>query len=332
MKALIQKLTETFGPSGHEDAVREIIRAEVEPLADEVRVDALGSLIAVKCAAKPGGRKILLAAHMDEIGLIVTHVDANGFLRFTTLGGVYPRTLVGGRVRFLDGTPGIIGGEVLSDLSRLHTIEQLFIDTGAASRKDVKIKVGDVAAFDRPFLDLGGRIVAKSLDNRIGVAALIESLRQLKSTPNDAYFVFTTREELSGEAGAVTASFGIEPDLALAVDVTSPGDTPKGHKTDAALGKGPAIRIKDTGVLSDPQVVAWIDRTAHKNKLPVQRQVASLGTTDARGIQVSRAGVPVSCLAIPCRYIHTPSEMVDMGDVENTVKLLSALVSAPAAF
>ena len=329
MKALIQTLTETFGPSGHEDAVRAVIRAQVEPLADEVRVDALGSLIAVKRAARNGGKKILLAAHMDEIGLIVSHVDEKGFLRFTTLGGVPPRTLVGGRVRFLNGTAGIIGGEVLENWDKVHILEQLFIDIGASSSKDVKIKIGDVAAMERPFLDLGKRIIAKSLDDRIGVAVLIETLRQLKMTPHDVYFVFTTREELSSEAGAAAVTFGIEPDLALSVDVTSTGDTPKGHKTDVALGKGPAIRIHDPGVLSDPRLVAWIDQTARKNKIPFQRQVSTFGTTDARAMQASRSGVPVSCLAIPCRYIHTPSEMVDMEDVQNTVKLLIYLLSAP---
>ncbi len=332
MKALIEKLTDVFGPSGYEDAVRTLIHGEVESFADEARVDALGNLIAVKHPAKPGGKKILLAAHMDEIGLIVTHVDENGFLRFTTLGGVIPRTLVGGRVRFLDGTPGVVGGELLSDLSKVHTFEQLFVDTGAASPKDVKIKIGDVAAMERPFLDLGERIVAKSLDNRVGVAALIETLRQLKSTAHEVYFLFTSREELSSEVGASVAAFGLAPDLALAVDVTSTGDTPKGARSAVGLGKGPVIRIKDSGVLSDPQVVAWVDRVARKSRFPLQRQVGSLGATDARAIQVSRAGVPVSCLAIPCRYIHTPSEMVDMNDVQNMVRLLLALLEAPVTF
>lgn len=272
MKALIQKLTEAFGPSGHEDAVRAIIRAEVEPLADQVRVDALGNLIAVKRAAQTGARKILLAAHMDEIGLIVTHIDENGFLRFTALGGVFPRTLIGGRVRFLDGTPGVIGGEPLENSSQVHTIEQMFIDVGAVSRKDVRVKIGDVAALDRPFLDMGRRVVAKALDNRIGVAVLVETLRRLKLTPHEVYFVFTSREELGGEAGATTAAFGLEPDLALSVDVTSTGDTPKGKLADVSLGNGPVIRIKDPGVLSDPRVVAWIDHAARKHKLPIQRQ------------------------------------------------------------
>lgn len=330
MKALIRKLTEALGPPGHEDAVRAILRSEVEPLADEVRIDALGNLIAFKRADQVGGKKILLAAHMDEIGLMVTHVDRNGFLRFSALGGVFPRTLIGGRVRFLDGTSGVIGGEPLENPSQIHTIEQMFIDIGAISRQDVPLKIGDVATLERPFLDMGKRIAAKSLDNRIGTAVLVETLRRLKLTPHEVYFVFTTREELSNEVGAATAAFGLEPDLALSVDVTNANDTPaKGMQVDVALGHGPAIRIKDAGVLSDPRVVAWIDFTAQKNKLPIQRQVTVHGTTDARAMLVSRTGVPVSCLAIPCRYIHTPSEMVDMDDVENAITLLTTLLSAP---
>jgi endoglucanase len=334
MKPLIQKLTETFSPSGYENAIREIIRAEIEPLADEMRVDALGNLIVRipptggKGTAGKNGKKIMLAAHMDEIGLIATHIDENGFIRFTTLGGVRPHTLLGGRVRFADGTPGVIGGERITDTTKAYTFEQLFVDVGAASRKDCPVKVGDVAAFERPFLDLGKRLVAKSMDDRIGCVVLIETLRGLKITPHELYFVFSTQEEV-GIRGVTGAAFGLDPDLGLAVDVTGTGDTPKGSKMEVALGKGPAVKVKDGGMLADPRVVEWMIRGAEKAKLPYQREVLEGGTTDARAMQLTRSGVPAGCLSIPCRYVHSPSEMVDFGDVQNAVKLITALLNAP---
>jgi len=332
MKPLLQKLTETFSPSGHENAIRAVIRAEIEPLADEIRVDALGNLIVRKGQASKNGKKIMLAAHMDEIGLIATHVDENGFIRFTTLGGVRPHTLLGGRVRFADSTPGVIGGERITDTTKAYTFEQLFIDVGADSRKDCSIKVGDVAAFERPFLNLGSRLVAKAMDDRIGCAVLIEVLRGLNAqhltTPHELDFVFSTQEEV-GIRGVTGAAFGLDPDLGLAVDVTGTGDTPKGSKMEVALGKGPAVKVKDGGMIADPRIVDWMIRAAEKAKLPYQREVLEGGTTDARAMQLARSGVPAGCLSIPCRYVHSPSEMVDDEDVQNAVKLLTALVSAP---
>jgi endoglucanase len=330
MKQLLQKLTETFSPSGYEAAIREVIRAEVEPLADEIRVDALGNLIVKKNPAKgaKNPKKIMVAAHMDEIGLIASHIDDNGFIRFTTVGGVYPQMLMGARVRFYSGLPGIIYTEPLDKPTDTPSIEKMFIDVGATSRKDCPIKVGEVAAFERPFLDLGDRLVAKSMDDRIGCLVAIEALRALKSTPNEVYFVFTTQEEV-GTRGAETSAFGIDPDLGFSLDVTGWGDTPGRKHFDIALGKGPAIKIKDGGMLADPRIIDWMVKTAEKAKLPYQREVLLGGTTDARAMQLVRAGVPVGCISIPCRYVHSPSEMVDYTDVQNAVKLAAALLSNP---
>ncbi|HTX89875.1 MAG TPA: M42 family metallopeptidase [Anaerolineales bacterium] len=328
MKALIQKLTETFSPSGFESVIREVIRGEVKPLADEIRVDALGNLLVRKGAKAANGLRIMLAAHMDEIGLMATHIDENGFVRFTGVGGIRPAGLAGSRVRFMDGRPGVIGSDRLPDASKLPGLEQCYIDVGASSRADCPVKVGDVCAFERPFVDLGSRLVAKSMDDRIGCVVLVETLRALKKSPHEIYFVFTTQEEV-GTRGATTSAFGVDPDLGLAVDVTGTGDTPKSSKMEVALGKGPAIKVKDSGMLSDPRVVAWMARTAEKAHLPYQREVLEGGTTDARAIQLARGGVPAGCLSVPTRYIHSPSEMVDYGDVQNSVKLLTALLSGP---
>lgn len=327
MKELIQKLVETPAPSGYEAKVRELIRLEIAPLVDEMHVDALGNLIARKGQASPQGMKMMLSAHMDEIGLIVTHVDENGFARFTTIGGVRARNLPGGRVRFMNGTMGVIGQQYHSE-SDGSGFEDMFIDLGAKNRKDCPVRVGDVAVFERPFIELGNRLIAKSMDDRIGVAVLIETLRQIGSTPHEIYCAFSVQEEV-GLRGAATAAFGIDPHLGLAVDVTATGDTPKDMKMDVSLGKGPAVKVRDGGMLTDPRLVSWMAAAAEKSRLPYQLEILEYGTTDARAIQVSRAGVPVGCLSIPCRYIHSPSEMVDYSDVQNAVRLLAALLSGP---
>ncbi|MBN2146995.1 MAG: M42 family metallopeptidase [Anaerolineales bacterium] len=326
MKPLIQKLVETFGPSGYESPIREVIRAEVAAHADEIQVDPLGNLIVRK--GKQGGRKIMLAAHMDEIGVMVTHIDENGFVRFTGIGGVSTRTCYSGRVRFLNGAQGVIGVDRLDDLTRLPSMDQLFIDLGHTSQKDCPVHTGDIAVFERPFADLGDRLVSKAMDDRVGVATLIEVLRQLPETPHQFFFVFSVQEEV-GVRGATTAAFSLDPDLGLAVDVTATGDTPKARKMDVSLGKGPAIKVRDAGMLADPRVVDWMARTAEKARIPYQLEVLEGGSTDARAIQLTRAGVPAGCLSIPCRYIHSPSEMVDYKDVQNAVGLLLELLKQP---
>jgi putative aminopeptidase FrvX len=330
MKKLLQKLTEAFGPSGYEDSVREIVRAEVEPLVDEIKVDVLGNLIARKHPGRQtkDTKKIMIAAHMDEIGLIASHVDENGFIRFSPIGGVFRRYVLGGRVRFLNGTQGVIGFDRLDNINELPTLDKVYIDVGATGRKDCPVKIGDMAAFDRPFTELGNRLVAKSMDDRVGVLVAIETLRALRSTPHDVYFVFTTQEEV-GTRGAATAAYGVDPDVGIAIDVTPAGDTPNALKMEMALGKGPCIKIQDPGMIADPRVVAWMIRAAEKAKLPYQREVLLLGGTDARAIQLTRAGVPTGCISIPVRYVHSPSEMVDYSDVQNSVKLLTAVLRTP---
>ena len=330
MKPLIRKLTDTFSPSGHEAAIRDVIRKEVRGLADEVSVDALGNLIVhkrptAKPPARGGSKRIMLAAHMDEIGLMASHVDEKGFVRFSALGGVYTRNLPGARVRFISGTTGIIGLEPTDHASDLPSIDKMFIDVGAATRSECAIRTGDVAAFERPFLDLGGRVAAKSMDDRIGCAIAIETLRRVYKSQHDVYIVFTTQEEV-GTRGAQTSAYGIDPDLGFSIDVTAWGDTPGVRDVELVLGKGPAIKIRDAGMISDPRIVEWMIRAAEKNRIPYQREVLLGGTTDARAMQLVRAGVPVGCVSIPCRYVHTASEMVDMQDVENAVRLIVALL------
>ena len=329
MKELIKKLTETYGPSGHEERIREVIRAEIEGLADEVRVDALGNLIALK-RGKGGGKKVMLAAHMDEIGIIVTHVDEKGFLRFAPVGGVRPLTLLGGRAVFADGTVGTFGMEKREpeEAKKIPTFDKLYLDVGAKDKESVPVKVGDVACFQRPFVAQGDRLIAKAFDDRIGCAVLIQVMRDLKETPHDVYFVFSVQEEV-GLRGATTSTYGIQPDLGISVDVTRTGDTPEAHPMAVSLGAGPAIKVKDGRMLAHPAVKDLLVRTAEELGIPYQLEVLERGTTDAAAIQISREGVPAGCLSIPCRYVHTPSEMVDYNDVTNAVKLLVAVLSKP---
>jgi tetrahedral aminopeptidase len=328
MKALLQRLTDTFSPSGYEDAIRKVIRKEVEGAADGIRADALGNLIVRKGRAGKGGKRIMIAAHMDEIGLMATHVDEKGFVRFTGIGGVYLRNLPGGRVRFVDGTTGVIGLEPTERTSDVPPLDKMFIDVGATRKQDCPIQTGSVAAFERPFMDLGQRLVAKSMDDRVGCAIAIEALRNVKATPHELYFVFTTQEEV-GTRGAQTSAYAIDPDLGFSIDVTGWGDTPGQRDFDVQLGKGPAIKIRDGGMISDPRVVDWMTHTAERRRVPYQREVLLGGTTDARAMQLVRSGVPVGCVSIPCRYVHSPSEMVDFNDMQNAVKLIVALLSSP---
>jgi endoglucanase len=265
---------------------------------------------------------------MDEIGVIVSHVDEKGFVRFSPIGGVFRRYVVGGRVRFLNGTPGVIGFDRIDNNTDLPTLDKVFVDVGATNPKDCPVRIGDVAAFDRPYTEFGNRLVAKSMDDRVGVLVAIETLRALKSTPHDVYFAFTTQEEV-GIRGATTSAYGIDPDVGIALDVTPSGDTPNALKMEMALGNGPCIKIQDVGMIADPRVVQWMIRAAEKSKIPYQREVLLIGSTDARAIQVARAGVPAGCISIPTRYVHSPSEMVDYSDVQNAVRLLTAVLRTP---
>ncbi len=328
MKDLIQKLVESVGPSGYEGPVRQVVREAVEPLADELRVDAMGNLIARKGQKAANGMRVMLSAHMDEIGLMATHIDEKGFVRFTPIGGVRALYCVGGRVRFLKGSQGVIGSERLDTHDRVPSFDKLFIDVGASSAEDCPVGVGDIAVFERPFLDLGDRMVSKAMDDRISVAVQIEALRQWQPGPNEVYFVFSTQEEV-GLRGATAAAYGVDPDLGLSVDVTLTGDTPKGVTMEVALGNGPAIKVRDGRMLSDPRVVNALVKTAEKAGLPYQLEVLEGGTTDATVMQLTRAGVPAGAVSIPCRYVHSPSEMTDINDVQNAVKLLVAFLSQP---
>lgn len=330
MRPLIQKLVEAFGPPGHEATVRDLVRAEIRTLPDVLSTDSMGNLIATVRGRSKNGKRVMLAAHMDEIGLIASHIDSNGFIRFQPLGGVNPLTCLGGRVRFANGTLGVIGLDVRrDDPAKPPTLPELFIDVGATSASDCPVKVGDVAGFFRPMETLGAhRLTAKSMDDRIGVAVLIEVMRQVKTPLHETVFVFSVQEEV-GLRGAGTAAFGVEADLGIAVDVTLSGDTPNGHKMAVTLGAGTAIKVRDSGMVADPRLKNLLVQRAEEAHIPYQLEVLTGGTTDAAAMQISRGGMPAGCLSIPTRYVHSPSETVDLRDVEATIQLLVETLKKP---
>ena len=328
MLELTRRLTAAFGVSGFEDEIRAVIRDAVAPLVDHVRTDVLGNLIAFR-RGSGGGKVIMLAAHMDQIGLIITHVDEKGFLRFAPVGGVYALASWGNLVRFADGTVGTVGLDGRTSRGEaVPALREMYVDVGATDRAQVKVRVGDVAVFDGAFTAQGTAWFAPNMDDRIGCAALVQLLQELKGQPitHDLYAVFTTQEEV-GPRGAATSAYAIAPDVALALDVTLTGDTPRpAQAMDVALGRGVAIKIQDSGMISHAGLTRQLIATAEAAGIPYQLEVLVGGTTDAERIQVARGGVPASALSIPSRHVHTAAQIVDRRDVAATVALLRAWV------
>jgi len=324
---LIKKLVEAYGPSGFEDQMRDLIRPEIESHADEVSLDAMGNLIAFKKGSGEG-MTIMLAAHIDEIGVMVSHITEEGFLRFTNIGGVFPHTLLGNRVQFADGTVGLIYSDRLEDRGKIHPLNKHYIDVGAGNKDACSIHVGDAAGFKRDFLAQGDRLTAKSMDDRIGCVVAIEAMKQLESSPHDLYFVFSVQEEV-GTRGAQAAANKIQPDVGIALDVTLTGDMPEARTMAVNLGDGPAIKVKDSGMIAHSGLVRAMRQCAEESGIPYQLEVLDGGSTDARSMQIAGPGSAAGCISIPCRYVHSQSETVDINDVENSIKLLVELLSKP---
>ncbi|MDW7652145.1 MAG: M42 family metallopeptidase [Bacillota bacterium] len=326
MKELLKKLSETYGPSGREEQIARVIRDEIKDYVDEVYTDNMGNLYAVK---KGTGAKIMIAAHMDEIGMIVTYIEKEGFLRFSNVGGLSPYVLLGQRVIFANGTIGTIGMEKLDDIKKL-TLDKLYIDIGAKDKEDArqKVKLGDIATYHRDATLAGTRMIGKAMDNRAGCAVLIKVMQALGKTDNEIYAVFTTQEEV-GLRGSRTSSYRVSPDLGLAVDVTLVGDTPEAPTMDVSLGKGPTVKVKDASVICHPRLKEFLAALAEKNNIPYQFEVLVAGGTDAGAIHLTKEGIPSGVISVPCRYVHTPGEMVDLDDMENAVKLTTLFLTDP---
>jgi endoglucanase len=334
---LLQDLSQAVGVSGREGAVREIIYESAKSHVDEIQVDGLGNLITLK---RGQGRdrdriKVMVAAHMDEIGLMITGHDGNGGLKFRPVGGVLDVTLAGKRVQVgPDLLPGVIGVKPIhllqgGEARRVAKKDSLVIDVGASSKKDAQgvAKVGDVATFLTPFVDMGPTLMGKALDDRAGCAALIELLRGEPFT-FDLYAVFTVQEEV-GLRGARVAAYKVEPDAALVLDCTPANDMPtrKDLSPNTVLGKGPAIYIMGGRTFSDRRLVELLKEAGDQEGIPYQVRQPGGGGTDAGSIQLAREGVPVVSVSVPGRYIHSPAAIINKDDFANTPRLVRAALS-----
>ncbi len=329
---LLRRLTDATGIAGFEDDVRAVVEAELAPLVEEVRTDRLGNLIATKHGS--GGPTILIAAHMDELGFLVRHVDERGFLQLQPLGSFDPRVLLAQRVIVHTAAGERAPGVIETMVEPLHfgppveprrpQIADLFVDVGPAGG----IEIGDVVTLDRSLYVAGDRIVSRALDDRLGLYVMIEAVRQLTNHAATIVAVATTQEEV-GSRGAVVAGYDIDPDLCVALDLTVANDIPgAGPEQEVTrLGQGPAIKVMDTTQISDRGMVRRFREIARDLAIPLQLEVLNHGGTDASLIQRLRAGVAVTTLSIPARYIHTVNETASIGDVERAVDLLAAYLT-----
>jgi len=334
MIELIKRLSNAHGISGFEDEIREIIRAELEGHADEIKLDSMGNLIATRNGSE---FELMIAAHMDEIGFVVKKIDEKGFIRVAPIGGWFSQIALAQRVVLYGKQKvyGVIGCKpphLMKDEERKKAIEisDMFIDVGAKSKEEVLslgIDVGTPVAVDREVAMLANRrITGKAFDNRVGVAVAIEAFRRSKSDAT-LHFVATVQEEV-GLKGAKTSTFALDPDVAIAIDSCVAADFPGSESAhmDISLGKGAVIAVIDAsgrGIIVSQPVLRWLKETAEKYKIPYQLEVAEGGTTDATAINLTKSGIPAGVVSVPARYIHSPVEVVDLGDVESAVELVA---------
>jgi endoglucanase len=326
---LLEKLCNAMSVSGDEGEVRRIVLEEVKPYADEVKVDALGSVLVRKHGTGKKPLKVLIDAHMDEVGFMIVHDDDDGFYNFETVGGIDPRHLVGKQVIVgKDHTVGVIGAKPIHLTTadeRKHTIsiDSMRIDLGPEG----KAKIGDRATFATKFKHVGPSIMSKSIDDRIGVAILIELLKHAPKNI-ELCLSFSVQEEV-GLRGATVAGYYFEPDLAIAVDSTPARDLPDYDGSEnitynTKLGFGPAIYVANSSTIDDPRLVRFLEEAAISEKIPYQFRQPGGGGTNAGAIQRSRAGVPVVSVSVPHRYTHSPISVSRVDDWKNTLNLLYA--------
>jgi len=334
----LEKLSNACGVTGREEEVRTLLIKMLKPYADQVVVDKLENVIVLK-KGKKNAPKVMLAAHMDEIGLMIKTISKEGFLQFTKMGGIDDRILNAQKVLVytrngpLDGIIGSKPPHIQKEEERkkIITYDELFIDIGAESKEDVAkmgVKVGDPVGFDSKYAKIGkDTVIGKAFDDRVGCAVMVEIMKLLEKTDCTVYAVGTVQEEI-GLRGAATAAFGIEPDIGIALDVTVAGDVPgvREFDTTVKMGKGPAITVTDSGLITHPKVLRLLLDTAEENKIPYQLEAGLMGSTDAARIAMTRQGVPSGTISIATRYIHSPVGMLSLKDAEHSAKLAVAAI------
>ncbi|WP_424245764.1 endoglucanase [Elusimicrobium posterum] len=332
---LFKKIAELPGVSGREEAVRNAVIKLFKPLTDELRTDALGNVIAVKKGK--GVRKLLLDAHIDEIGMLVSHIDEGGFLRFVTLGAIDPRTLPAQRVTVQTAKgsiTGVIGTKAAhlleaGEASKSVSVKNLFIDIGMDGPEARKtVEPGDPVTLQRSAIEFGSNFInSKAIDNRIGVYIILEALKRVKKFDCDIYIALNAQEEV-GSRGAATAAYGIDPDVALVIDTTAANDIPATapHEFNCVPGRGIAITIMDSGSIANPQIVKTLKTLAKDRDIPWQVKISARGGNDASAIHKTKTGVPTGILSIPTRYIHTSIETASKTDIDAAIDLTVAFI------
>jgi endoglucanase len=317
-KEFLVKLCGANGVSGHETAVSDLILSEIKSHIDDHKIDALGNLIAHK---KGPGKKMMLAGHMDQIGLMVTFIEKEGFLRFSPIGGHSPDNVLHQRFVFPNGTYGVVSTERLDDPSK-KSLDKLYIDIGVQNEEEAKkyVKIGDVCGFATVPVVNNEVFITPSLDDRIGCFVMVEALKKIKNPAFDLYFVFTTQEEV-GLRGARTSAYAIEPDYGLAFDVTISADTPKARKFPSKMHGGAAIKLKDASLLCHPTIIKHLEDCAKTAGIKYQFEILEAGGTDSGAIHTTKGGVPSGVISISSRYIHSANEMCALSDVEDCISL-----------
>lgn len=326
MMNMLAELTAAFGPSGAEKNVAAVIEKYAANYCDEVRRDTLGNLI---CHKKGSGPRVMFSAHMDSIGLVATHITEDGFIHVGAVGGIAPLRVLHTPVRFQNGTCGVVCVPADADLTKLKASD-LLIDIGAAGREEAArlVQVGDVAVYNTKTTVVCGRIASPYTDNRVSCLVLLMAMSRLGQTDNDLYFVFSVQEEV-GIRGAKTAAWGVDPDYGIAVDVTPADDEPGSkHLVSSKLGGGAAVKVMDGSVICHPVVVEKLMKLAEEKGIKAQRDVIRAGGTDAGAIHLTRGGVYAGGISIPCRYVHSPMEMVDKNDVKACADLVAAFAES----
>ncbi len=332
---LLKKTCEIAGVPGFEEKIRRLVIQEVEPLVDSLKVDNMGSVIALKKGSRnPDGKKVMVAAHMDEIGFIVTHIDDNGFIRFHTLGGFDPKTLTAQRV-IVHGRQDLIGVMGSKPIHVMTTEERnknpkitdYFIDLGMkADQVKELVSIGDPITRERELIEMGNCVNCKSIDNRVSVFILIEALRRLEQVPYDVYAAFTVQEEV-GLRGANVAAHHIDPDFGIGLDTTIAFDLPgaQPHEKITSLGEGAAIKVMDGSAICDYRMVDFMKKTAGQHQIKWQAEILTAGGTDTAGVQrMGKQGAIAGAISIPTRHLHQVIEMADKDDIESCIQLLKA--------
>lgn len=322
--ALLQQLTQSFGPSGNEQEVTRLLTEQLQSAVDSVQTDPLGNLILRK---KGKGKKIMITCHMDEVGIIVTHIDEQGYLYFAPVGGLQSSQLIGRRVFFQNRRQGVVSRERKKKADE-KSPEKIFIDIGVKDEQEARsvVSEGDMAVLVGEYQETDGHVLAKALDNRLGCFLALEAAKVIDSE-HDLYFTFTAQEEV-GARGAKTAATSILPDLAIIIDTTISFDTPS-ERNQTCLGLGAAIKVMDRSILVSPKIKKWMADVSAQAKIATQWEIITTGGTDSGPVHLTQGGIPTGGIAIPVRYLHSGNEIAAKKDIQSAYELLLELLRQP---